>query len=243
MNIVKKVDIGNVREVNQDYAGYKKISEDEAFLVVCDGMGGHQAGEVASSIAGDYILKHCTIHGDFSCEEDIKAFMYQLINEANREIYGKSLTDSSLRGMGTTVVLAYIKKDTVYVSHVGDSRAYLIGDSIEQITVDDTLVNALVRNGTITLEEAKYHPKKNILLQAVGVSNMIKVSFYVRDIKDKVLLICSDGLSNSLSDNHMFDIIHNYSFIEEMANQLLNQAKSLGGYDNICFVLSCKEEI
>lgn len=243
MNIIKKVDIGNVREINQDYAGYKKISDNEAFLVVCDGMGGHQAGEVASSEAGQYILEYCTMHNEFHCDEDIKAFMYQIINDANKIIYEKSLTNDSLKGMGTTVVLAYIKDDKVYISHVGDSRAYLIDDDIEQITVDDTLVNALVRNGTITLEEAKHHPKKNILLQAVGVSNMIKVSFYVRNIKNKVLLMCSDGLSNSLSDNHMLDIIHDYSSIEDMADELLTQAKALGGYDNIGFVLSCKEEI
>lgn len=238
MNIIKKVDIGNIREVNQDCVGYKVISDKEAFLVVCDGMGGHKAGEVASELVVSYILEYCTLHKEFSCDEDIKSFIYQLINDVNKAVYEKSVSDSRFNGMGTTIVIVYIKDQKAYISHVGDSRAYLIGESIEQITMDDTLVNALVKSGTITKEEAKDHPRKNILLQAVGVSSPLKVSFYVEDISHKDVLICSDGLYNSLSDNQILEIYHKYSSIEEIACHLLEKAKLIGGYDNIGFVLA-----
>ena len=243
MNIVEKVDIGNVREINQDYVGYKKISDDEAFLVVCDGMGGHKAGEVASYMAATYILDCCSIHDEFHNEEEIKSWLHYLINNANRLVHEKSLTDESFKGMGTTVVLAYLKSDMLYVSHVGDSRAYLIGDVIEQLTVDDTLVNALVESGSISEEEAQFHPQKNILLQAIGVSTPLKISFYVRKTNHQSVLLCSDGLYNSLSHERILEIFHAYSSIEEISNQLVEQAKIYGGYDNIGIVILNKEEI
>lgn len=241
MNIIKKVDIGNVRKINQDYVGYKEISNHEAFLVVCDGMGGHQAGEVASSLVVHYILDYCHLHDEFTCDEDIQAFLYQIINEANKVVYRQSLTDDSLNGMGTTIVMAYIKDEKAYIAHIGDSRAYLLGDDIEQVTVDDTWVNSLVMSGTITKEEAKNHPKKNVLLQAVGVSSLLKVSFYVRDIHKKAILLCSDGLYNSLTDDFILHLYQSSSSLKELGEKLIEEAKRFGGYDNIGLVLACKE--
>ncbi|MEE0965722.1 MAG: Stp1/IreP family PP2C-type Ser/Thr phosphatase [Bacilli bacterium] len=243
MNIVEKVDIGNTREINQDYVGYKQISDNEAFLVVCDGMGGHNAGEVASYMAGQYILECCSLHDEFSNEEEIKAWLHYLINNANRIVHEKSLTDEHLKGMGTTVVLAYIKDHMLYVAHVGDSRAYLVDDTIERLTVDDTLVNALVKSGSISEEEAQFHPRKNILLQAIGVSTPLKISFYEKELNHQAVLLCSDGLYNSLSEERIKEIFHAYSSLEERAVQLIEQAKIYGGYDNIGLVIADKEEL
>lgn len=243
MNIVKKVDIGNVREINQDYAGFKKINDHEAFLVVCDGMGGHQAGEIASLMTAEYILKHCEMLTVLDTEHEIKIWMHHLINNANKEVYEKSITEEQLKGMGTTVVLAYIKGNMLYVVHVGDSRAYVISDKIEQLTTDDTLVNALVNSGTITKEEALYHPKKNILLQAIGVSTPLKISFYTKELHNESVFLCSDGLYNSISDELILSIINSSMTIEEKADYLLLKAKEYGGFDNIGFVLAMKEEV
>lgn len=242
MNIIKRVDIGNTREINQDYTGYVEVNSHEAFLVVCDGMGGHLSGEIASQMTAEYILEHCTLHGEFQNDEEIKAWLHQLINDANELVHEKSLTEDKYQGMGTTVVLAYLKDSMLYIAHVGDSRAYLIDDDIEQITSDDTLVNALVKTGTISEQEAKYHPQKNILLQAVGVSAPLSISFYSQKINQQYVFLCSDGLYNSLSKERIVEIFHAYHDLNDIGDQLVDQANLYGGYDNIGFVIAKKGE-
>lgn len=241
MNIIKRVDIGNTRDINQDYSGYVNIGPKEAFLVVCDGMGGHLSGEIASQMTAEYILEHCTLHSDFCSEDDIKAWMHELINNANDLVHEKSLTDEKYQGMGTTVVLAYINDSHLYIAHVGDSRAYVIGDEIEQITSDDTLVNALVKSGTISIQEAKYHPQKNILLQAVGVSSPLSISFYTQKLDHQYVFLCSDGLYNSLSQERILEIFNAYKDLDDIGDQLIDQSNLYGGFDNIGFVIA-KEE-
>jgi protein phosphatase len=242
VQIVHKCDIGNIRDINQDYVKYLEINENEALLVVCDGMGGHAGGEVASQLTGDYIIDHFSMHSEFSSEEDIKQWMHTLIHNANQLVYENALKNDSLKGMGTTVAFVYIKDSIIYIAHVGDSRVYLIDETIEQVTSDDTLVNALVKNGTISKQEARFHPQKNILLQAVGVSSPLNISFYIKELQNQRILMCSDGLYNSLTDQNILDIFHSYSKIDSIADELLSSAKRLGGYDNIGFIIVEKGE-
>ena len=177
MQIISKSEIGNVREINQDYVIHKILSEDEVIAVLCDGMGGHKAGEVASRLTCEYIIDHFENHIPFESDDDIQISLQELINNANQLLMQKSAQNEEYDGMGTTVVVCYVKGDFCYVSHVGDSRCYYCTqDEIVQLTRDDTLVNALVDYGTITQEQAKFHPRKNILLQAVGATEVLKIS-------------------------------------------------------------------
>lgn len=238
MQIIAKSEIGNVREINQDYISYKELGESEIIAVLCDGMGGHKAGEVASQLTCEYIINHFECHSPFTCDEDIQTWLNELINNANQSLMQQSAQKEEYEGMGTTVVVCYVNDGYCYISHVGDSRAYYLSDGkLTQLTRDDTLVNALVENGTITKDEALFHPKKNILLQAVGATDSLKVSFHKQVFENDLILICSDGLSNSLYDQQIIDILMNKSDIETNANELMKQSLVYGGRDNISFII------
>lgn len=229
-------DIGNVRDINQDCVNYKLINEHEAYAVLCDGMGGHNAGEVAAKLTCDYIMDHFEEHDLFTCQEDIRHWFYHLIKNANRLVNEEGINNSAYRDMGTTIVLAYIVDDCIYISHVGDSRAYIVtADSLEQITVDDTLVNALLEKGYISKEQAKNHPQRNILVQAVGVTDLLNVSFSV--VHANTILLCSDGLYNSLNDQQMLEILKLDLTIQQKNEKLMEKAKQFGGFDNISIIL------
>ena len=238
MQIIAKNEIGNVREINQDYVLYKKINDKETIAVLCDGMGGHKAGEVASKLTCDYIVEHFELHAPFTCDEDIKAWMQLTINNANRYLIEQASLNKEYDGMGTTTVVCYVQEDKCYISHVGDSRAYYLSDGkMNQLTRDDTLVNALVDCGSITQDQAMFHPKKNILLQAIGSSDFLKVSFYKQNFESNLLLLCSDGLSNSLYTSQMYDILTEDNEIENVADKLMSSALIHGGHDNISFII------
>lgn len=238
MQIIALTDVGNVREVNQDYVLYHQKNEHECLAILCDGMGGHNAGEVASLLTCQDIFKNYQIHNEFQNAEDIQRWMNEAIYHANQLLQDESRLDPQLEGMGTTVVLALIKDDTLYVSHVGDSRAYYYHDcQLTQLTKDDTLVNALVDSGTISKDEAQYHPQKNILLQAVGVSDVLKVSFYSQKIDSGMILLCSDGLYNSLYDEQIIDILSEEKTVDELGHRLIEMANVFGGRDNIGIIL------
>ena len=244
MKVIAMSDVGNVRSINQDYVRYVKRNEQECLIVLCDGMGGHKAGEVASQLACDDIIEHYQNHGDFHDEGEIHAWMLNIVNHAHHVVKEKSLESEDLEGMGTTVVMALLKDDTIYVSHVGDSRAYLFeNDVLTQLTKDDTLVNVLVDSGTISKDEAVHHPQKNILLQAVGVSDEIKISFISQDIHQGCLLLCSDGLYNSLTEEQIVQVLKKYEVLEECGKELMTEANTYGGKDNIGFALMTKEGV
>lgn len=238
MEIVAQTDIGNVREVNQDYVLYHKKNEHECLAVLCDGMGGHNAGEIASSLACQDIIKFYQLHDEFKSEEEIQTWMSEVIYHANQFLQEKSHLDKELEGMGTTVVLAVFKDGYVYISHVGDSRAYFFDNhQLIQLTKDDTLVNALVESGSISLDEAQFHPQKNILLQAVGVSEVLKISFYKQMIGNGIILLCSDGLYNSLFDEQIIEVLDQYKTLNEKGSHLMEMANIFGGRDNIGIIL------
>lgn len=244
MKIIAMSDIGKIRSVNQDYVRFYQKSDQECLVVLCDGMGGHNAGEIASQMTCDDIIEHYMNSNELENEEQIHNWMNESIYHAHHLVKNKSYTSKELEGMGTTVVLAMIKNDMLYISHVGDSRAYLYEDkNFIQLTKDDTLVNVLIDAGTISKDEAFFHPQKNILLQAVGVSDVLKISFKARCINDCIILVCSDGLYNSLFDSQIVQIFEDYDELEVIANQLMDNANLFGGKDNIGFALILKEGV
>lgn len=237
MQVVAKTDIGKVREINQDYVKVVHKSEDECLAVLCDGMGGHRAGEVASALACETIAKFYLETNDLSDEVQIRIWFYQAIMKAHHTIYEESQKNSELEGMGTTVVVVLVKNHQVYISHVGDSRVYTYHDNeFNQLTKDDTLVNALLSAGTISKEDALFHPQKNVLLQAVGVSDTIQPSFLSMEYEG-MLLLCSDGLYNSLFDEQIIDIFKQNLNLEDICERLIEESNVYGGKDNIGIIL------
>ena len=236
MQIFAKTDPGIKRESNQDffYTGY--LNDNSAIVIVCDGMGGANAGNVASETATkliyDYIDKSYSnkLNRDLLC-----SLVKNAVASANLTIYNMSKSDEKYTGMGTTAVVLIIRNGFAIICHVGDSRAYLIRDGITQVTKDHSVVQTLVEDGKLTPEEAKKHPKKNVITRALGVEqNVISdIAEFPIDFGDTVL-VCSDGLSNYVDENEIFEIIKNGN--GDLADLLVNKAKSSGGGDNITAV-------
>lgn len=231
-------DIGQIRDINQDCMFVGNI-ENFPLYIVADGMGGHNAGEVASCMAVDIIKE---VFEDniklLKDKENIKETIEEAIYVANRKIYLESKKILKYAGMGTTITLAYILNNHIYIGHVGDSRAYFVTEGeIYQITDDHSLVNELIKNGSITPEEAINHPQKNLITRAVGTSSEIQLDFYTIDYKkDDILIICSDGLSNMLNNDEILKLIISEKDIDKACNKLISIANENGGRDNITVI-------
>lgn len=241
MIIFSKTDIGKVRKENQDAYFAGSISDSAVFAVVCDGMGGANAGNVASEIAAkrisEYIVKS---YRDSMTAEDIEKNVRNAVISANIELYDTAMNDPKLSGMGTTVVLALVKDETAVIAHVGDSRIYLVNDQITQLTRDHSVVQSLIESGKITPEDAKYHPRKNVITRALGAEEDVTVDTCVFKVKSgDTLLLCTDGLTNFLDDSDILDIFKNTD-IAETADSLVKKANQNGGGDNITVVTVTK---
>lgn len=234
MNVYGKSDIGLIRKTNQDDIKYKIINNETLWAVVCDGMGGANGGDVASSIAADKISEEF----DRSLQEgifegNIKSIMISSVIKASELIYETAQKKSEYRGMGTTVVVAVLQKGTVHIVSVGDSRAYIISDSgINQITVDHSIVQEMINKGEITREQAIFHPQKNIITRALGIRGNVLPDYVSCDlaIGDRVLL-CTDGLTNELSDDEIYQITVSSS-PDEIPDRLICEANNRRGADN-----------
>lgn len=238
MNISALTDVGLVRNNNED-SFFKSTDFDFPLFIVADGMGGHNAGETASKMAVE-IIKQYFIENNNSLNSGQKLIdiIKNSIKDANESIYKFSKTDDIYSGMGTTITLAYILKEDIYIGHVGDSRAYLIQDnSICQITEDHSLVQELVKSGSITIEEGKTHPQRNMITRAAGTSEDIEVDIIIKEyIKGDIFFICSDGLSNMISDTEIKNTFNKKSSIKNACEDLINKAKENGGRDNITVI-------
>lgn len=230
-------DIGQVRKTNQDYY---YISDDGCINILADGMGGYAGGEVASKLATisakDYILKHFDKNKEYE-KQDILDIIKNAMEYANSEVHKKAQEEKELELMGTTLEICLIYKDKMFVGHVGDSRVYRLRQGIiRKLTKDDSYVQKLVEDGTITKEEAKNHPKKNMLVKALGCEQDLEVNvFYKKFLKDDIVLICSDGLTNMVSEEQIYNIIDND--INQAAKDLVKEANSNGGLDNITLII------
>ena len=232
-------DIGKVREMNQD-SYYISSNEDPVKLyIVADGMGGYKGGEVASKLAIESAQKY--ILNNFSEikkeKENILELIKSAIEYANRVVYEKSKEVEELSGMGTTIDVCLIHTNKIYIGHVGDSRVYRQRkEFFRRLTTDHSYVQQLIKEGSITKEEAYNHPKKNMLTKALGCTAFVEPDVMVKGfLKDDVLLMCSDGLTNMLKDDEISEIITKNP--KKACKTLVNRANELGGYDNITAVI------
>ena len=235
MRVFGKTDVGLVRKVNQDFIYYSQVPVG-AFpnlFIVADGMGGHNAGDFASRYAVECFLKYIKT----SKPDALIRMVDEGIKYANRKLIEKATEDESLRGMGTTMVVAYIEDEQLFVGNIGDSRLYLLDKEINQVTEDHSFVATLVRAGELTKEQARNHPDKNIITRAVGAAENAKVDFFEVDLEQgDQILMCSDGLSNMVEDDILFDIVKN-TYIGDVVDELIHEAKHNGGLDNIAVIV------
>lgn len=228
-------DIGNIRKLNEDTYG---VLEDPRFnlFVICDGMGGHNAGEVASALAKDTVLSSTA--KDFHGEHPLEVLVGALY-EANRLIHTQAMGERTLSGMGTTVTAALSYGGKLYVAHVGDSSLYQIRDGgILKITRDHSLVQELVDQGKLAPEDAKHHPNKNIITRAVGTNGEVTADTWVLDTQEEdIYILCTDGLTDYLADEEILDAITHHQDQKDSMIALANLAKERGGKDNITLVI------
>lgn len=229
-------DIGKKRKLNQDfvYVSEAPIGNLPNLFIVADGMGGHNAGDYASKCAAETIVRE--IRGSF--EKNPVRIMGKAIRAANDLIRRRAREDESLYGMGTTAVVATCMGHYLQVANVGDSRLYIINDTIRQITRDHSLVEEMVRMGGIDREAAKHHPDKNIITRAIGGLDTVEIDFFNEELMaGDLVLICSDGLTNMLEDQEIHQITKERISIEEKAKKLIEAANDHGGKDNIAVIL------
>ena len=237
MKSFSATDIGQKRKMNQDYVFVSEtpIGNLPNLFVVADGMGGHNAGDYASSHAVQTLVKEITDDQSINAIKIIR----HAIEAANTEILSQARSDSGLYGMGTTIVVATIVGRYAYVANVGDSRLYLIEERIHQVTRDHSLVQEMVRMGELREEEARNHPDKNIITRALGAEDRVDIDFFDIELRQgSMILMCSDGLTNMVEDQRIESIIRKKgAALEEKGRALVREANANGGKDNIAIIL------
>jgi PPM family protein phosphatase len=241
-------DRGQVRSHNEDSGGIFPNQSGQYLALIADGMGGHQAGDVASEMATTILEKRWLETESLSSPEAAEEWLKQALQEANIAIYHHSLEKEECQGMGTTIVVVICTEEFISVAHIGDSRCYLYNEfSFKQITEDHSLVNALVQSGQISKDDALVHPRKNVVLKALGTSETVEpdVQSISWENGDRILL-CSDGLTDKVRDQELAEFMKSASNMEEIGTILVDLANERGGEDNVSLVIlqhgSTKEE-
>ena len=239
MKFAIKSDVGQRRKVNEDAAGYFESKNHIPLMMVCDGIGGHNAGEISSAMAL-MSIGQAWEKTEFNDIEEVYQWLIQKITEANEAIFTRSAQYEDLYGMGTTVVVASIIGNQLMIANVGDSRAYVLRNfQLKQLTEDQSLVNALLKSGEITPEEAENHPNKNIVTQSLGVTSSVEIDFVRMTIKNEdTLILCSDGLSDMLSLEEIRNVMNHYSDVEQQVEKAIQEANEAGGRDNITVAIA-----
>ena len=230
-------DIGQVRSMNQDYiySSPERVGSLPNLFLVADGMGGHRAGDFASRFTVEVLAEEV----QNSKETHPEQILGNAIQTANERLMEEAAKDSRLEGMGTTLVAATILDHVLYFANVGDSRLYLINKEIRQLSKDHSMVEEMVRLGGLTEEEAKHHPDKNIITRAMGVKDKVEPDFFEYRLKGgDTILMCSDGLTNMVDDDEIFQIVKSARDIVEAVETLIQRANENGGSDNIGIVLA-----
>ncbi len=237
LNAFSITDIGKRRKLNQDYvfSTVESVGNLENLFLVADGMGGHNAGDYASRMAVETVVKAVAD----SRSESPRGILKEAIVIANKEVFQKSKDGEELEGMGTTLVAASFKEDTVTIANVGDSRFYLAdGTDLIQITKDHSWVEEMVERGGLEREQAKHHPDKNIITRAVGTDAEVKIDFFEKKVKKgQTFLMCTDGLTNMLEDEEILKILSEEEALEIKSKKLVDIANQKGGIDNISVML------
>lgn len=234
-------DIGNIRKNNEDSFQVWEVAKDFTAAVVADGMGGHIGGKEASSFATSFVKKSINDASKFFAkytDRQIEGFLKNTVIKLNKEVYAKAAKDPELFGMGTTLVICIVYQGKFYASNVGDSRLYLYSsEGLNQITKDHSYVSELVDMGVITKEQALTHPNKNIITRAIGTELSVQPDIYKGKLKEEdVILICSDGLSNMVSDEVISNTLKKENDAVGITDELVALAKKNGGKDNITLV-------
>lgn len=235
MNFYGMTDIGRKRETNQDVFYTHKFASGVGFAIVCDGMGGQNGGHIASDMTCGIVSRRLMASAvNIAEKEELRDLMVAAISEANIEVYKTSNVEPGCKGMGTTIVLCVVSGRDACVAHIGDSRVYLLtGGRLHQLTRDHSLVQELRDQGKISEEEMRTHPNKNMITRAVGVNLVVDIDYMEVALEPGAkLLLCSDGLTNMVSDQEIEPILRSCG-AEEACRRLIELANAAGGFDNI----------
>lgn len=231
-------DRGQIRSHNEDSGGIY-YSPYGLLAIIADGMGGHQAGDVASQMATSIIQAKWQEGNRIHTPGEAEAWLRETVLEINKLIYDQAQQDEACQGMGTTIVISICTDEFLTIAHIGDSRCYMFNESgFKQITEDHSLVNELIRSGQISEEDAEHHPRKNVLLKALGTEDHVgaDVQTISWEVGDK-LLLCSDGLTNKLADDELAGLLELDGEIEEAGQKMIALANERGGEDNISLII------
>ena len=239
MNIWGITDVGAVRHQNQDSYHIELLAEDMALGIVCDGMGGAKAGNVASQLAVETFLETAKAQPPEQWRNEPEALLHFAAEQANGAVHFRANVDADCRGMGTTMVAALVVGDRAYILNIGDSRCYLVRpEGITKVTRDHSVVEDLVARGQITPEQARQHPQKNLITRALGAESRLRADLFRQPMEPgDALLLCSDGLSNVVSDQELlYEVLHGGP-AEDCCRRLLDIALSRGAPDNVTSIL------
>ena len=237
-------DPGKVRERNEDSVIIVENGKKEILMIVADGMGGHKDGEVASAIALNLISNRFKSISSVGNKEDAINWINATVDEANMAIFKYVTEHPESEGMGTTVVLSLLTPSYLLIGNIGDSSGYILkNNKLHKITEDHTLVNLLVKSGEITLEAAKNHPKKNVLMKALGSTRNIEMDIFSVELNINGIFLCSDGLTNMLDDNQISKVLCDKLPLKEKLEKLVFKANNRGGNDNISIACLLKEDL
>ena len=235
-------DPGKVRTHNEDSVIILNNNNNEFLLAVADGMGGHKAGEVASQIAIDHLHDEFEKLETFGTKENAIDWLRNIVVEINNMIFDYTSKNPDSKGMGTTLVVAIKTNDYILYGNIGDSSGYVMkNEKLHKVTKDHTLVNLLVSTGELTEEEDKYHPRRNVLMRALGANDPIEIDIFDVDTNIKGIFLCSDGLTNMLTDEQIEKILNSNLSIEEAVVKLIRKSNARGGTDNISIALLVRE--
>ena len=239
MNIWGITDVGVVRKQNQDNYHIELLAEDMALGIVCDGMGGAKAGNVATQLAVETFLDTANAQPPEQWRNEPEALLHFAAEQANGAVHFRASVDADCRGMGTTMVVARAIGNQAYILNIGDSRCYLVRpEGISRVTRDHSVVEDLVARGQITPEQARQHPQKNLITRALGAESQLRADLFRQSVEPgDALLLCSDGLSNVVSDQELlYEVLHGGP-AEDCCRRLLDIALSRGAPDNVTAVL------
>ena len=235
-------DPGKVRSHNEDSVTIINNDKSEFVLAIADGMGGHKAGEVASKIAIDHIRDSFYKLETIGSKDDAIEWLRLIVKEINNKIFEYAKEHPESKGLGTTLVIAIKTNDYILYGNIGDSSGYVIkNNTLHKVTKDHTYVEVLINNGRLTEESAKHHPGKNLLTRALGANNPIEIDIFDVDTSVKGLFLCSDGLTNMLTEEQIEKILNSDLEVEEAVIKLIRKANSRGGTDNISIAYLKKE--
>ena len=242
MQTFYSTDVGKIREHNEDNVIILNNDNGEYLLAVADGMGGHKAGEVASAIVIDHLTQEFYKVDSLGDKDSAIDFLRNIVVEMNNKIFDYTKENPDSKGMGTTFVCAIKTRDYLLYGNIGDSAGYVIKkNKMHKVTRDHTLVNLLVSTGELTKEEAKYHPRKNVLMRAIGANNPIEIDIFDVENTTDGILLCSDGLTNMLTEEQIEKVLVEEKNVEDAVRKLIKKANARGGNDNISVAYLKKE--